>query len=396
MPHLLLLPSWYPVDPSDIRGCFFREQAIALRKAGHKVGVIHPNLRSLLNRKRILIRKFGYESVSDTNVPTYQYHNLKWFQLFPHLEVVFELRFWKRLYCQYVQKNGKPDLVHVHSMLNAGIFAEWLLEEEGIPFLITEHSSIFLRRRLRLHELDAARSISGKAVKRLGVSRALCDKLEATFENGNDPWEELPNMVDSDVFNPQNYPKRRKDGEFIFLCIASLWKNKGIDFLLRAFAQKFSGDPGTKLVIGGAGPHGRTLKRLAGSLGIESRVEFTGGLLREAVPELLAKADTFVLPSLYETFGVVIVEALMMGMPVVATTCGGPESIVHENNGLLVPVGDSRSLADAMALIRTNRQGYDPDWIRKDAINRFSVDSIVRRLGTIYKEVPGIENSKPG
>ena len=383
------------MDDSDIRGCFFREQAISLQEAGHKVGVIHPNLRSLLSRKRLLKFRFGYHFENDTNVSTLQYHNIKWLQPIPLLQIKFELHIWRHLYHEYVKLYGKPQLAHVHSMLNAGLFANWLFKEEGIPYVITEHSSLYLRKRLAQNDLLRAKCVAGQAVKRLSVSQALCDRLSAVLGKGPGPWEEMPNLVDHRTFNPKHFSEKSRNGEFVFVCIANLWKNKGIHYLLQAFAEKFVNNTKVKLKIGGSGPQYFNLKRLTFSLGIQSQVEFLGSLSRNDVPKTLAKSDVFVLPSLYETFGVVFVEAIMMGKPVIATKSGGPESIVNTCNGLLVPTGEIHSLAQAMDWARENYDTFDPDSIREDAVSRFSVDSVVKRLCNIYDEIFENTSLKP-
>jgi glycosyltransferase involved in cell wall biosynthesis len=92
----------------------------------------------------------------------------------------------------------------------------------------------------------------------------------------------------------------------------------------------------------------------------------------------------FVLSSLVETFGVVVAEALAMGVPVVATRSGGPESIVGADDGLLVPPGDELALADAMAVMVETRGDYNADLIRKRCIDRFSGAAVADALSGIY------------
>ena len=104
----------------------------------------------------------------------------------------------------------------------------------------------------------------------------------------------------------------------------------------------------------------------------------------------MAVADAFVLSSRNETFGVVIIEALALGKPVIATQCGGPESILRPADGLLVPVDDVSAMANAMCQLIERRNDYDPVEIRQSCVARFSETAIAKRLNWIYAEVLSI------
>jgi glycosyltransferase involved in cell wall biosynthesis len=99
----------------------------------------------------------------------------------------------------------------------------------------------------------------------------------------------------------------------------------------------------------------------------------------------MQNCDVFVLSSIVETFGVVLIEVLAVGKPVVATKCGGPEDIVNQDNGILVPTKDVHALAEAMYNIYLNINKYDASLIRNDCISRFGKDSFVEKLRHIYK-----------
>jgi glycosyltransferase involved in cell wall biosynthesis len=90
------------------------------------------------------------------------------------------------------------------------------------------------------------------------------------------------------------------------------------------------------------------------------------------------------LPSRSETFGVVYVEAIACGKPVLATRCGGPESIVTAENGLLVDTGDVDALAGAMRTMTATARSYDAHAIRRQFLERFSRAAVVDRLEDVY------------
>jgi glycosyltransferase involved in cell wall biosynthesis len=124
---------------------------------------------------------------------------------------------------------------------------------------------------------------------------------------------------------------------------------KGLRVLLEAFAQlqRVHGVSGCQLLIVGDGPARTMLESLRDRLGLTDRVIFAG--TRRDLPQVLSLLDVFVLPSLYEGFGIAILEAMAAGKPVIATAVGGiPEFVEHARTGVLVPPGDSMALASAI------------------------------------------------
>jgi L-malate glycosyltransferase len=167
--------------------------------------------------------------------------------------------------------------------------------------------------------------------------------------------------------------------------LAALVENKGFDQLIRAFASLEKID--VELCIGGDGPQRGALEKLCKDLGVCDRVQFLGLLERREVLEQMNLCDAFVLASHYETFGIVYIEALSCGKPVLATSCGGPESIVHQQNGMLVPVGDTHELVKALERMVETIDNYDKQSIRDDCINRFGKQVIAERLSQLYQDV---------
>jgi glycosyltransferase involved in cell wall biosynthesis len=132
--------------------------------------------------------------------------------------------------------------------------------------------------------------------------------------------------------------------------VGNLFAIKGHRTALRAFSQLLRRFPQATLILVGAGPEREGIEALARQLGITARVLLTG--LRNDARAILARSDVAVCPSLAEGFGIAILEALALGCPVVASRVGGiPEILEDESNGLLVPVGDAKALAAAIARV---------------------------------------------
>lgn len=272
-------------------------------------------------------------------------------------------------------------------MVPAGLLAKEIEARFRIPYVVTEHSTGYARGTIRPRQLEIARTVARAAKMRMGVSQPLCELLRVKLGVEAGPWQEMPNIVAQRFLDHPLHQRPVSDGSFRFVCVASLSKKKGFDDLLVAFAQQFQTDEQVTLDIGGAGAEVQHLMDLTERLGIQNRVRFLGALNREKVLEVMTNADAFVLASHYETFGVVVIEALALGKPVIATRCGGPETIVREKDGLLVPVGEIDALAAAMQELRTNFIRYEAEEIRGSCATRYSEKIVVERLTSVYCEV---------
>lgn len=127
----------------------------------------------------------------------------------------------------------------------------------------------------------------------------------------------------------------------------------------------------------------KKLIALTKKLGVERQVRFLGELTRKQVKQEISESDAFVLSSEYETFGVVLVEALALGKPVIATKCGGPESIVISEVGYLVEK-ILKKLASALVAFVENKNKFDANFIREYCRSSFGEKAIVEKLEKIY------------
>ena len=159
--------------------------------------------------------------------------------------------------------------------------------------------------------------------------------------------------------------RRRPEPSPRFVYLGRLAPEKGVDVLLGAFATVVAAVPDSQLRIVGSGPLERSLKGEADRLGLASAVEFVGQADRVQVDAELEGAWALVAPSLWaEPFGIIALEALARGVPVVATEGGGFDETVSEpSTGILVPAGDAPALADALLAVATRRAfpTHEPD-----------------------------------
>lgn len=260
-----------------------------------------------------------------------------------------------------------PDLVHAHFFL-AGLPAVLFQRR---PVVVSEHWSVFLPEdplRLGPGGRLAARVAFGRAALVLPVSAALQRGIEAHGIRAR--FRVVPNVVDTELFRPGD------GGREGLLAVGLQYPAKGFDVLLDALARL----PEERLTLVGDGPLRAALEAQAERLGIADRVEFAGTLPKREVAELMRRARLVVVPSRFETSGVVAIEALASGAPVVASRVGALPELLAESGGALVPPDDPAALA---AAIRAGAENGVAERIRE----RHSRAQVGRELDEIYRAV---------
>jgi L-malate glycosyltransferase len=344
--HVLFIPSWYHTPQNPVHGSFFRDQAVTVSKLGVRVGVIYPDLRTLQGTSVADWpgRRFQITEEDDGGIPTMRV--LGW-RIPGAKRLTRDL--WnsqaQRLVRRYVRRHGVPDLIHAQCVHQAGIAAATARRNWRIPYVVTEHFSGYARGLFSDDMLLQARDVFYHAGKLIAVSRKLAEDIKG-YTGGRD-IQVIPNMVDTDFFTLPG--ERRKTDPFRFLFVGFLTPNKKVDDLIRAFAGQFGKTPGVTLEIAGDGNHRAELEKLAVDLGVSDRVDFAGLLSRGQVRDCMQRANALVSASEVETFGVVLLEAMSTGLPVIVTRCGGPEEFVTSDVGRLVDLGDRALFGRVMA-----------------------------------------------
>jgi glycosyltransferase involved in cell wall biosynthesis len=200
--------------------------------------------------------------------------------------------------------------------------------------------------------------------------------------------------VDTTVFRPnQRQLLKEKLGidSPIVLFVGRLAAIKGVDVLLRAFHEAVSSAPGAHLVIVGRGPEESRLRELQRRLGLD-QVFFLGGVPHEEMPFIYASSDLFVLPSMYEPFGNVVLEAMASGLPVLGSKVGGmADVIVNGETGYHLRPGDVKQLSNYLKLLLQEselRSGMSKT-ARQIAEERFDDMVVARTVEKIYEQCLG-------
>jgi glycosyltransferase involved in cell wall biosynthesis len=195
----------------------------------------------------------------------------------------------------------------------------------------------------------------------------------------------VPNIVDTDLFNIHEKIKR-KTLDIGFLGGLNN-TNKGLDILLKA-ASKID-ELSISLHIGGAGVLLESYKEMALNLQLMNNCKFYGEISRSKIREFYSHLDIFVMTSRYETFGIVLIEAMACGIPVISTRCGGPEDIVTPSTGILIEKDNPGDLIVAITSMAKNIQSYSSEAIRTYATDTFGTTAFIKRISEIYNDIIG-------
>ncbi|WP_263840134.1 glycosyltransferase [Salinibacter sp.] len=369
------------------RGIFFQEQVEALHDCGVRMGVIYPNFRGLrsVSLDGDVFRDHFQTSFSvESDVPVYRFHGWN-----PRIEWIHKCAFCKesqRLMRLYVKNHGQPDLIHAHSTVWGGVAAQELSNMYDIPYVITEHSTAFQRGKIDEWQKPYIRTSCEDADAVWAVSTSLKQELDTYVGKSN--IGVIPNMVDTNSFRLP--PQERPNSPFAFLSVGGLTRRKGLDILLRAFQKVKVRHSDIRLDIVGDGPRQESLKRLANILDIQTSVHFHGQLPKEGVRNMMWQSNALVSTSYTETFGVVLIEAIATGIPVIATESGGPQDIITDKVGQLVNVGDvvsvCKAMEDVMASVK-NSSIYNKNYIRQYAVDNYGKKEISKRITKKYRYI---------
>ena len=289
------------------------------------------------------------------------------------------------------------DLVHVHYAIphatSAWIAHEMLGEESDLKIVTTLHGTDITL--VGLH--PSFHAITRFSILRshglTAVSEFLKRETVRDFTVPEERIEVIPNFVDTAVYRPGLEPCHREafalEGEKIVMHISNYRAVKRVEDVVSVFARLTAKQP-SRLVLIGDGPERPRVLMRADELGVRDRVLFLGK--HTSVHELLSCADLFLLPSGSESFGLVALEAMACGVPVVASNVGGlPEVIEHGTTGYMFDIGDIDGMVEAGLRIL----GDDDLWRslsdagRALAEERFSAERVVPLYERYYERVLG-------
>lgn len=388
--NIVIIPAFFQTKNRPTLGSFFLNQAKALKKAGHQVTILYCDTYSVKCVKEWL----NYKEETESQTQGIQIYREKCFCPLKHgLEGYKEAfssgieRLWEKH-----MKNQSVDIIHAHCCVWAGYAAMKLSEKTKVPYMITEHATLFQLHRdeISAENNDVIKEAFQNASKVICVSRAFAKLLEEYTDN----IEVIGNVVDCEQFKPSVFLLNEHTGcRFLTVCYmeeeAQLYK-KGMDMLMKAWAKVALKHPEARLIVGGGGKALEKVIKWTKEYQITNSVECLGALDRSQVVEQMQLCDCFVLPSRYETFGVVYIEAMACGKPVIAVKNGGPDDFVHEFNGILIQPDQKEELVQALEkmIVAKKQQNsqYESEKISAYVREKFSFQAIAEQLEEVYSE----------
>jgi D-inositol-3-phosphate glycosyltransferase len=334
----------------------------------------------------------------------------------PKMEVYDHLDEFTAQLDEYVTAEGRSyDLIHSHYWLSASV-ARTLARRWAVPRIQMFHTLGLVKREVMDEDIDGEsdvrvsieRQAAGESAAIVAASEIELGELRDLY--GADPAKVhiIPCGVDPTLFHPIRQADARErlgrdQCERIVLFVGRIEQIKGIDVLLRALGLLFIRRPDLRsdvclLVVGGALDPGDDapetekileLRRLVHEHRMEANVNFVGSLDQENLALYYAAADVCAVPSLTESFGLVALEAMACGTPVVGTRVGGLQTLIeHGDSGLLVPAGDYQALADAIEQVLTDhRLRIHLAHGARDRAEHYTWESVGDKIEALYGSV---------
>jgi glycosyltransferase involved in cell wall biosynthesis len=372
--YVMIISRGYPTNEYKMNGIFEFDQAVALAKAGCKVVFAAIDVRSIRRWRKWGIKRHEVQGVNVyiINIPCGRLPKVIMHKVMSRgLSILYKL---------ILKELGKPDVLHAH-FADVGYVASKLKQQINVPLVITEHSSLINKPIIEKRLINIATQAYLKADAVIAVSPSLVNVIEDKL---NIKARYIPNVVDTDIFT---YTQREECTSFNFVSTGNLIITKRMDLTIEAFYSAFQDLPQVTLTIFGEGDERPKIEAIIKNHQLENKVVLMGTCSREVISEKLKSSDCFVLASRSETFGVSYIEALATGVPVIATKCGGPETFVHEDNGLMVPVDDLDALVNAMKYMYKNIITFDRSKISNQTKSKFSPEYVSKKLVEVYEEV---------
>ena len=413
----ILMINHFPLEGSG-SGTYTKNLATSLVKKGHEVTIIVPeNIVDYPELPGVKIRPVFFTAVGDTvgikdyNAPEGALpFNIPCFTSHPRSTAVFgdlseeEMELYKEAFTRAIREEveaGRPDIIHGQHV--------WILPSLAVgmevPIVLTAHGTDLMGCRKWPGLKHYAEEVMEAAQHVISISNDNCELLKEEFPGCDDKIVMMRNGFNSDVFYPDPLEATAEDkvavlekyglkynGEKIVFFAGKLANFKGVDILLRAASEYEEKEPKTITVLAGDGDEREKLFALKDELGLKT-VNFIGNVTQQELRKLYSIADVSLVPSRREPFGLVAIEAMVCGAPVIATNQGGLPDFVNDSVGKLVEPEDAHDLAEGIMEVLSRKADSDEErinWRREIsdyANNNYSQDAIIAELENLYSKL---------
>ena len=383
--QILVLPSWYPNQLDKFAGDFIQRhvKAISALRSQYIIYVVKDEFA------KITSDVFIDTHVNELYTEKIIYYHCKKTGIRVLDKLISQLKL-NQLYFkainEYVNINGTPALIHVHVILKAGLIALWASKKWNIPFIISEHWSVFLEEaNYKIKDLSILDRLSIKKILRNAVAlTTVSDRLGKSISKKYKApaYTVIPNVVDHTIFFPVDH---RKSNSVHFIHASNMVYEKNTESIIKAFGilkkYKFDG------VLNLYGPAPESLKILSKELGIDNMVFFRGEVDQIILASAMQQSDALLLYSRFETFGCVIIEANAVGIPVIVSELPVFHELIIENqNGHFVEANNSNALADKLIEFSKSKNSFDKNQI-VESTGKYGFDNVATQFDKLYRQL---------
>lgn len=381
---ILWLCSWYPNQTDPFDGDFIQRHARAA-SLFNDIHVIRLVADTSLRPGKTAYQKQVSKGLTEQVVYLGKGNSLAGRYLF--------YRRWNKVFKKvikaYLDDQGVPFVVHVHVPYPAGRLALWLKQKYGVPFVVTEHWTIYqpgsevayVSQPARMRSLITR--IMQETALFLPVSRDLAERVNRLVLPV--PSKPIPNVVDTSLFFFQ-IPDHVRHKKFRYIHVSGMNALKNPEGLLRAFAAAWQEDPELELWM--LGNRDQRLAVFASGLDLPADVILFGGEVSYGdVAKRMRECDALVLFSQVENAPCVISEALCCGLPVIATRTGGIPEMLNGSNGVLVESGDETAMKTALLDLKKTYNRYNRAIIAAHASSIYNYEAVGKELSVLYNQV---------
>ena len=382
---VLFLSSWYPNEILSQNGNFVQQHARAV-SLYCDVAVIH--VQSKIQKEKIRITKVYSEGVYEVIVYYRKVKSTSFLSLFLKKKLQHEA--FLEGYKLIIKEFGTIDLVHLNIVLPAGFFALYLKKTYNIPFIITEHSTVYLDSNPFHHtfiEKYFVKKITGEARFLCPVSEDLKNAMTQYGVKGE--YVVIPNVVDTRIFH---FNKRKKTEKINILHVSTLVDgHKNVKGIINVIKELSTIRNDFIFQIIGDGDVD-SLEKYAQKIKLKKcYYTFQSKKPSERIALAMKSSHLFVLFSNYENSPCVISESLVSGVPVISSDVGGIDEMITKDDGILVNAGNEEELLTNLNFMMDNLAHYNGEKIAKKAILKYSYNSVAKQYLDLYNKTIELE-----
>ncbi len=292
-------------------------------------------------------------------------------------------------------REKKYDIINTHFAVPTGPVGMILSRFSGVPNVLSVHGSDIYNpvKKTSPHKHAMLRWAVRTALRAAAKVVAQSTDTKYHTEKFYGPLENItiiPLGIPAPTFAPIDRGKLSMQKNKVYLIsIGRLVKRKGYDHLIGALGLLRKQGLNPELLLVGDGPEHSPLEKLSKELGLSDRVLFLDSVDDEKKFQYLSAADMYVLSSIHEGFGIVLLEAMYCGLPIVATNRGGQTDIIEDGkNGLLVPPADAESLANAVrTLMEDADRRHAISAYNREYVKPYGISAVAERYLKVFTEV---------